>query len=783
VVLARRDTSPVETTRDVLEIVDPVPFISPVQLDLARWIADEFLAMLSDAVWLFLPPGIEQKFETLLSVAPDAEEQNLNDKQRGLVEMIRQAGELRLARVPPQYRSQVESLTRAGLLQRRSQLTAPRSKPKQVRAVRLLMSPDQALSTLDQDTRGTRAQKRRAIVEFLAREPGPVWLSALYAATDSNLADLHKLDERGIVALEEEEVIRDPLAGKTFEPGVPPPLTGEQAGVLAPILSALAHAAAPLPGDSNPAANTFLLHGVTGAGKTEIYLRACAESLARGKQAIVLVPEIALTPQTIARFGARFGNRIGVIHSDLSAGERFDTWRRARAGEIDIIIGPRSALFAPLQKLGLIVIDEEHEPSYKQDSPALHVPSLHARTVAREYARRTGATLILGSATPDVETYFRARRGEISLLELPRRIETALEPSPQRGAGEETRFAELPPVTVVDMREELKQDNRSIFSRALRAALTTTLDARQQAILFLNRRGTATFVMCRNCGHVLKCPRCGNPFTYHGSANALVCHHCNKRGTIPTRCPNCGSTRIRYFGTGTERIESEVRELFRGARVLRWDADATREKGSHDEILAAFLRHDADVLIGTQMIAKGLDMPRVTLVGVISADTALGLPDFRAGERTFQLLVQVAGRAGRSALGGQVIVQTYQPEHYAIRAAAHHDYSSFYETEIKYRRELNYPPFARLVRLVYAGRSEQVALNESLRLARALGDRIRQRGLLNLDLIGPAPAFYNKLRGAWRYHLLVRGQDPHALLADLPLPAEWRVDVDPVSLL
>ena len=341
----------------------------------------------------------------------------------------------------------------------------------------------------------------------------------------------------------------------------------------------------------------------------------------------------------------------------------------------------------------------------------------------------------------------------------------------------------LPPVTVVDMREELKQDNRSIFSRALRAALTTTLDARQQAILFLNRRGTATFVMCRNCGHVLKCPRCGNPFTYHGSANALVCHHCNKRGTIPTRCPNCGSTRIRYFGTGTERIESEVRELFRGARVLRWDADATREKGSHDEILAAFLRHDADVLIGTQMIAKGLDMPRVTLVGVISADTALGLPDFRAGERTFQLLVQVAGRAGRSALGGQVIVQTYQPEHYAIRAAAHHDYSSFYETEIKYRRELNYPPFARLVRLVYAGRSEQVALNESLRLSRALGDRIRQRGLLNLDLIGPAPAFYNKLRGAWRYHLLVRGQDPHALLADLPLPAEWRVDVDPVSLL
>ncbi len=565
--------------------------------------------------------------------------------------------------------------------------------------------------------------------------------------------------------------MRDSLAGRVFDVVEPPALTSEQQAAWERIVSSSKFKVADAQRETlNLKPETFLLHGVTGSGKTEIYMRALAHVIEQGKQGIVLVPEISLTPQTIRRFGARF-KRVAVWHSRLSEGERYDTWRRCRDGKIDLVIGSRSALFTPLPCVGVIAIDEEHDPAYKQES----VPHYHAREVALELGRRIGATVILGSATPDLETYHRAMHGEFTLLELPKRVmghravienEIANYQLPPTRVtarqidASDARYLDLPPVELVDLRAELKAGNRSMFSRALQREMARVLAAREQVILFLNRRGSATFVLCRDCGNVFKCKRCDNPMTYHNIGDELICHHCNRRDRVPTKCPHCAGARIRFFGVGTEKVETEMQTLFPQARTLRWDYDVTRGKESHEEILSKFIAHQADVLIGTQMIAKGLDMPLVTLVGVISADTSLNLPDFRAGERTFQLLTQVAGRAGRSILGGKVIVQTYNPEHYAIQAASNHDYRTFYEREVIFRREQNYPPYSRLIRLLFLHANEKQAQAESLRMHRMLTTLIAQRGLPALDLIGPAPAFFRRVRGEYRYQILVRGENP-----------------------
>jgi len=568
-----------------------------------------------------------------------------------------------------------------------------------------------------------------------------------------------------------------------------------------------------IPADRDSSPLVYLLHGVTGSGKTEIYLRALQTTLAMGRGAIVLVPEIALTPQTIRRFAARFPGHISVLHSKLSIGERYDTWRRIRAGEVDVVIGPRSAAFAPTPHLGLIVMDEEHEWSYKQE----RTPRYHARDVALKLAELTGAVVILGSATPDVASYYKAQRGEYKLLELPKRImghrtkdaecrmkneecgmqdDEAVSPTPalsgftiRRGykeLGPEYKgayYLELPPVQIVDLRQELRAGNRSIFSRTLQQAMTEALTAGEQIILFLNRRGTATFVICRDCGHVLKCPRCDVTLTYHGAKDELVCHHCNRRSAVPSVCPSCWSKRIKFFGLGTQKVEAVTGELFPQARLLRWDRDATGGKDAHDIFLERFINHEADIMIGTQMVAKGLDLPLVTLVGVINADTALYLPDFRAGERTFQILTQVAGRAGRSVLGGKVIIQTYTPEHYCIQAASRHDFEGFYRQELDFRREQGYPPLRRLAQLVYSHSNAARCEEEANKLYRLLCDKIARLGLAGVNLFGPAPCFRQRLRGKYRWQIVVRAADPLALLADMIFPLGWRIDIDPASLL
>jgi primosomal protein N' len=539
---------------------------------------------------------------------------------------------------------------------------------------------------------------------------------------------------------------------------------------------------------------TFLLHGVTGSGKTEIYLRAIELTLAQGRQAIFLVPEIALTPQTVRRVAARFPGQVAIVHSGLTPGERYDTWRRAREGLIQVVVGARSALFTPLPDIGLIILDEEHDHSYKQ-SPPITPPYYDARRVAEEMMRHNDGILILGSATPDVETVYRAQRGDIEYLHLPNRImghrTRIFEQSERVGVAaryyasesEDALTIDLPPVQIVDMREELKSGNTGMFGWELMAALAGILERREQAMLYLNRRGQSTYVFCRDCGYIAACPRCDTPLTYHRQGEALRCHHCGFQAATPQVCPVCSSKRIKFFGAGTQQVENELKKLFPNATTLRWDADTADHHEAHEAILQRFINREADILVGTQMIAKGLDFPLVTLVGVVSADLGLALPDFRASERVFQLLMQVAGRAGRGLLGGKVILQTYQPDHYAIACASTHDYQHFYEQEIESRRVLGYPPFRRLARIVFRFPNETKARDEAQRAAAMLTKRIAELRMTGTELIGPAPCFFAKLDKHYRWHLLLRGPDPAAALQALDVPKGWHVDIDPVEVL
>ena len=644
--------------------------------------------------------------------------------------------------------------------------------------VLLALPPEQVLDRVI-ELRG--AEKERAVLDSLRGTVGRVWVGGIYAETGANLGTLRKLADRGLISLHATEFERPhPMA-----PEAPPRLLPQQAAVWQEIEKGLV----------DPAPFVALLHGVTGSGKTEIYLRAVQATLAAGRRAIILVPEISLTAQTVRRFEARFPGRVAVMHSQLSLGRRYAAWDRVRRGEADVVIGPRLALFAPVSRLGLVVLDEAHDGSYKQSEP-IPLPAYHARDVALELGRLSGATVLLGTATPNLDTYYQARRGDYRLLQLPHRVMPSRAGSATPAANAQaSELSWLPSVRIVDLRQELRAGNRSILSRALQDALRQTLDAGEQAIIFLNRRGAATFVLCRDCGHVVLCPRCDVPLTQHRSIRqgrgasstgasregVLVCHRCNLREPSPTSCPECESRRIRYFGLGTERVEETIRQLFPGARLLRWDRD-TATGLDHERFLQSFVERRADVLVGTQMIAKGLDLPWVTLVGVASADTALHLPDFRAAERTFQLLTQVAGRAGRSHRGGRVIVQTYNPDHYAIQAASRHDYAAFFERELAYRRQIDYPPFRRLVALRYSHEDPRRSQAEAGRLGRWLQTEIRRLGL-QAELIGPAPCFFSRIQGRYRWQIAIRADDPLALLRDVVLPRGWTVDVDPISLL
>ncbi len=661
----------------------------------------------------------------------------------------------------------------------------------------LAIPPNQLLGHILQLRRATNYHD---VLTLLAQAAQPVSLTEIYAQTKATINHLRKLAKLDLIRFGSEEVWRDPLADRDFVPAEAPMLTADQARVWGRIKMAILTAEEVMEQGEEEfavaAPKPILLHGVTGSGKTEIYMRAIANAISEGQQAIVLVPEIALTPQTVRRFAARFPGRVAVLHSRLTDGERYDTWRRARQGLFDIVVGPRSALFTPLPNLGVIVLDEEHDPSYKQ-TPPVPPPYYHTRETAVALSQIIGATVIMGSATPDIVTYHRAQSGRFQLLELQKRVmghRQRLESQAERlqlknhyqHAGEDPDDAltiPLPPIQIVDLRQELRAGNRSIFSRALEKAITETLERGEQAILFLNRRGSATFVICRDCGYVATCPRCDLPLTYHRHGMMLVCHHCGRREPNQTECPQCGSKRIRYFGLGTEEVAERVRQRWPKARITRWDRDTTAGRNTHETLLASFINQEADILVGTQMIAKGLDLPLVTLVGVISADVSLGLPDYRTGERAFQILAQVAGRAGRGLLGGRVIIQTYKPEHYAIQAAAEHDFASFYIDEIRFRTQHSLPPFRRMARLLLIDPIDERGKREAEALAKGLRLHIREKALAASEILGPVPPFFNRVDGRFRWQIIVRSPDPNRLLADFPIPPKWMVDIDPVSTL
>jgi primosomal protein N' (replication factor Y) len=794
----------VPETKTVISLLDPQPVLTPSQIRLAGELAEATLAPLAACIDAMIPPGLSQQADTLYQkstpVIPVSHP--LTTLQNRILKLLTERGPLRGRQLDSAFRhadwrASIRSLTRQGLVSTQTVLPPPTVQAKTVRTARLAVNAAQADEQMSGLARaGSPAlERRQAMLRLLQKEPEDVEVAWLYAESGGNLADLQALAKRGLVHLGEAEVWRDPLEHLEFVANQPPELTTDQQAVWEAIQAGIRQAA------EGKLVRPYLLHGVTGSGKTEIYLRAVEETLRKGRQAIILVPEIALTPQTIRRFVSRFPGQVGSMHSRLSPGERYDTWRRARLGEISVVVGPRSALFTPFARLGLIVVDEFHDDTYYQSEVQ---PHYHAREVAVEYAAMTGSICILGSATPDIVSRYHAGERQWHYLVLPQRIlahRKAVESQVQKlgissqyqRIGDQTEFIDLPPVQVVDMRAELQAGNRSIFSRELQKSLADTLAHEQQAILFLNRRGSATYIFCRDCGYILKCPRCDLPLTFHVAGtkmgvisriteDQLNCHYCGYTRQLPHICPQCGSERIRQYGTGTEKVEGEVQALFPHARTLRWDWETTRQKGAHDIILSHFINHHADILIGTQMIAKGLDLPLVTLVGVVLADVGLSLPDVRSAERTFQILTQVAGRAGRSPLGGQVVLQTFLPDHYVILAASRHDYQAFYQRELEYRRELHYPPFSQLVRLEYRHRDPERAESSAHSLAGQIQAWIRQENHVETELVGPVPCFFARIGGLYRWQLVLRGPDPASLLRGRAL-GDWRIEVNPPSLL
>ncbi|MGE0598182.1 MAG: primosomal protein N' [Dehalococcoidia bacterium] len=762
VVVAEAETTSLDAVRPITAVADPDPILDTAHIALARWLSAEYLAPLWDCLACCLPSGYGQKAVTMVSPVDVPPLLPIYPKDRKILQFIAANGRASLEAlreaVGPVSLSLLERLQREGHLTVAQGLARPSGRPRFERRIALVGEPEAALAHAGSlEARSAKSVEAR-ILRHLTTNPDITLTEAReLGATPTHL---RRLESGGYLRQYEHQVERDPLADYKFTHKDPPQLSQEQRSAYEAILAN---------------SGTTLLHGVTGSGKTEVYLELVREALDRGKSAIVLVPEIALTPQAIRRYGERFSETLTVFHSQLSTGELHDQWHRVQRGDARLVVGSRSAIFAPITNLGLVVLDEEHEWSYKQVDPQ---PRYHARDAAEKLCELTGARLVLGSATPDLVTYHRSEVGTIQRVDLKQRLAPAADGTVTEGT--------LPMVTVVDMREELREGNRSIFSRPLQRALHIALRNDEQSILFVNRRGSARFVLCRDCGYMPLCPSCEVAMSLDVQGpitTLLVCHHCGRSRRLEDECPRCGSRRYRPFGVGTQRIEQEARRAFPGARVARWDSDVSSQKGSHERMVQALEAGEIDILVGTQMLAKGLDLPEMTVVGVVDADVGLSLPDFHAHERTFQLLSQVAGRAGRREKPGFVYIQTYEPTAAPIAAAATHEYRPFYLEEIAHRRRAGYPPFNRLVRLVYRHVRQENALEEASRVANELRVARDTAGRAEPDILGPTPAYIPRIRGEYRYQVLMRGRAPSHLLESVRLGEHWHVDVDPASLL
>lgn len=755
-----RERPPVASIKDLREILDPEPLLDAHLLELTRWAAEYYLCSWGAVIRTALPPGIDSLVCQVIRVtaagaaAMDGEG-FLRPGERELLAYLRVRGEASLPSLIRMWRgarAMAQSLARRGLVDVLEKVRPPRIRPLTVPQYTLAPGMDPETASLP-----PQAMKQRAILRALA---GVASGLPKGEAAAGNPAALTALIRRGLVQVREVEVTRDPFARpEDLAPSDSPlQLTATQAEAVALVQTAL----------SERRFLPVLLHGVTGSGKTEVYLQAIENALTQGRQALVLVPEIALTPLTVRRFLARFGGKVAVLHSGLKGGERYDAWRRIRRGQADIVVGARSAVFAPLPRLGIVVVDEEHDPSYKQEEG----PRYHGRDVAIMRSKLLRAPVILGSATPSLESFERAQAGRYRLVRLPQRIEER----------------PLPRVGIVDLRRV--EGGERLLSPPLVAALSECLARGEQALLFLNRRGFSTLLLCEECGAAAGCPRCSVSLTYHAGRGRLRCHTCDFERRAPERCPQCQGSRLRYLGFGTQQLEAAVRERFPRARVARMDRDAAHNWRAAAQILESLEQGTIDILVGTQMIGKGHDVPNVTLVGVVSADLALHLPDFRAGERAFALLTQVVGRAGRGQRPGLAVIQTYNPDHYILRAVQHQDYTALWEAESPLRREHGLPPFARAVLAVLSSPQAAAVERAAVEFARLL----REAGIRGGAVSGPAPAPLYRVRGRHRWHVLARGPDGGTLharireaesrLQESPLARGVRVDldVDPGSL-
>ncbi|MFJ7929389.1 primosomal protein N' [Peribacillus sp. NPDC096448] len=702
--------------RFIKEPMDLEPILNDELLQLGDWLTKKAMCFKISALQAMLPAAMKAKYEKVIKVVEDKEDQlppfiqNLFGKNDSI-----------------SWKDVIEG-ENASLFQKEMQNgnlelvynVKNRLNKKTVRVIKSLLSPKELKEMASAIS--SHAKKQQELLQYFIEHQEPIPLKELLELMNTSSGTVKSLVSKGALAEMDQEIYRDPYENRVFEKSIPFTLTAEQTAALKPIQEKIHH-------DEH---DVFLLYGVTGSGKTEVYLQAIASVIEKGKEAIMLVPEISLTPQTVKRFKERFGEQVAVLHSGLSVGEKYDEWRKIHRKEVKVVVGARSAVFAPFENLGLVIIDEEHESSYKQEE----TPRYHARDVAIERAKSYGCPVILGSATPTLESFARAKKNVYKLLTLSQRMNNNA----------------LPAVDIVDMREELRTGNRSMFSELLFTKLKDRLDKGEQTVLMLNKRGHSSFVMCRSCGLVINCPNCDISLTYHRFNDIMKCHYCGFEEGMPSVCPECESEHIRFFGTGTQKVEEELAKILPEARVIRMDVDTTSKKGSHERLLNAFGEGKADILLGTQMIAKGLDFPNITLVGVLSADTMLHLPDFRSSEKTFQLLTQVSGRAGRHQLPGEVVIQTYTPEHYSIELSALQDYDAFYEREMHLRRQSHYPPYYYVVLITVSHEDLMKTVSVTEKITNYLGSRLNRDSIV----LGPVASPISRINNRYRYQCLIK---------------------------
>ena len=752
--------------RDVLEVSTEECHFSESHLPFYRWLSNYYLAPLGEVIQSVLPRGTSTRTRRTASISEAGllalRGSNLDEKETAVLSLLQEHPALTLRQIRkrlPEHKAEkiCRRLGRRGLILWEDELQEARIKPRFLKMV--TASHDLDLANLEEQ------ELKAKEIEILALlNEGPLLLKDLKGQIENGYYWIRKMEDRGLVTVGAEEVYRDPTGAVELEASPPLKLSIDQEQAIQTICQAL----------QQRSFTSFLLHGVTGSGKTEVYLIAAAEAMRLGQQSLVLVPEIGLTAQMEELFRQRFQSRVAILHSGLGSGERRDEWVRVRRGEVDVVVGARSALFAPMDRLGLIVVDEEHDSSYKQERGLRY----HGRDAAVMRAKMEGAVVVMGSATPALSSYHNALQGKFHLLSLPHRID----------------YRSLPKVSVIDMKHQRQGD---LISHPLRQALAHTLAEGRQALLLINRRGYANFLLCRNCGHVSHCRNCAVSLTWHQAGEKLRCHLCGLAMAVPPECPQCDGKTLKPFGFGTQRVEAEVKRLLPEARVDRMDRDTTRSKQAHRKLLNDVRRGRTDILVGTQMIAKGHDFPNITLVGVVSADIALQWPDFRAAESTFQVLTQVAGRAGRGESPGNVLVQTYNPGHYSIHFAKSHDYLGFFNEEMNFRQELGYPPYRRLILFQLAGNVEERTQEAAQVLAAKCRKICRKRSELSqeLEILGPVSAPLGKVKGKYRWQLLLKSRRSAPLLDVGRRLVNWGygefkgfgvsliADVDPISLI